>query len=118
MRGKIAFEERFVTPDLKDTIVRGVGWDPQEWAAMGAALQDTGEAHLGDNFYLTMSGNFHTPALVGAILHVGAGRLPFDADYPFERTADSAGWFDAVPISETGRRKTGRMSAATLLGLP
>jgi predicted TIM-barrel fold metal-dependent hydrolase len=72
---------------------------------------------LRENFYLTTSGNFHTPSLVGAMLQVGADRLLFATDYPFERTTDAAGWFDAAPISETDRRKIGRTNAATLLGL-
>ncbi len=72
---------------------------------------------LRENFYLTTSGNFHTPSLVGAISQVGADRLLFAADYPFERTADAAGWFDVAPISEADRHKIGRTNAERLLSL-
>ena len=48
MRGKIAFEEHFVTPELKDTIFPSIGWDPDEWTAMADQLQDTGERRLAD----------------------------------------------------------------------
>ena len=72
---------------------------------------------LRENFYLTTSGNFHTPSLIAAMLQVGADRMLFAADYPFERTADAADWFDHAPISETDRHRIGRTNAQGLLGL-
>lgn len=72
---------------------------------------------LRENFYLTTSGNFHSPSLIGAMLQVGADRILFAADYPFERTADAAGWFDGTPISEPDRLKIGRGNAEQLFGL-
>jgi 2,3-dihydroxybenzoate decarboxylase len=72
---------------------------------------------LRENFFITTSGNFHTPSLLGAMLQVGADRILFAADYPFERTAEAAEWFDSVPISEGDRRKIGRENAARLLGI-
>ena len=41
----------------------------------------------------------------------------YAADYPFERTAEAAEWFDNAPISELDRVKIGRTNAQTLLGL-
>jgi 2,3-dihydroxybenzoate decarboxylase len=72
---------------------------------------------LRENFWLTTSGNFHTPSLIGALLQVGADRLLFAADYPFEQPQEAAAWFDATPISETDRRKIGRTNAQRLLKL-
>jgi predicted TIM-barrel fold metal-dependent hydrolase len=72
---------------------------------------------LRENFFITTSGNFHTQSLQGAIMQVGADRILFAADYPFERTAEAAGWFDQVPISEGDRLKIGRTNAARLLGI-
>jgi gamma-resorcylate decarboxylase len=72
---------------------------------------------LRENFFITTSGNFHTQSLIGAILQVGADRILFAADYPFERTAEAAEWFDAVPISAADRQKIGRDNAARLLGI-
>lgn len=83
----------------------------------GAGLQRGPQELLRENFFLTTSGNFHTPSLIGAMLQVGADRLMFAVDYPFERGADAASWFDAAPISETDRVKIGRTNAAGLLGL-
>jgi 2,3-dihydroxybenzoate decarboxylase len=79
---------------------------------------DRGPAEiLRENFYITTSGNFHTASLLGAMLEVGADRILFAVDHPFERTAEGAAWFDAVPISEGDRRKIGRDNAARLLGI-
>jgi 2,3-dihydroxybenzoate decarboxylase len=72
---------------------------------------------LRENFFITTSGNFHTASLLGAMLQVGADRILFAADYPFERTAEAAAWFDSVPISEGDRLKIGRENAARLLGI-
>lgn len=72
---------------------------------------------LRENFHITTSGNYHTPSLLGAIAELGVDRVMFSADYPFERMADGAEWFDAVEISEADRLKVGRTNAAALLRL-
>lgn len=83
----------------------------------GSELQRLPQQVLRENFYLTTSGNFHTPSLIGAMLEVGADRLLFAADYPFERTSEAADWFDNAPISEPDRLKIGRTNAAKLLSI-
>jgi gamma-resorcylate decarboxylase len=80
-------------------------------------LEKPATQYLRDNFYVTTSGNFHTQSLVGTILELGADRILFAADYPFEQTSEAAGWFDAAPISDADREKIGRTNAERLLGL-
>ena len=63
------------------------------------------------NFYITTSGNFRTQTLIGAMLEVGADRIMFATDWPFENIDHAAVWFDAAPISEPDRRKIGRSNA-------
>jgi hypothetical protein len=70
------------------------------------------------NFHLTTSGNFRTQALMNAMLEIGADRIMFSVDYPFESCADAAGWFDATAISEPDRIKIGRTNALQLFRLP
>lgn len=73
--------------------------------------------YLRDNVYLTTSGNYHTPSLVGILLELGSDRLLFSADYPFEHLRDGAEWFDAAPISDRDRERIGSTNARRLLRL-
>ena len=70
-----------------------------------------------ENFYLTTSGNFHTPTLIDAILEIGADRILFSTDWPFENIDHAADWFDSATISEADRDKIGRRNAAALFKL-
>jgi predicted TIM-barrel fold metal-dependent hydrolase len=70
-----------------------------------------------ENFYLTTSGNFRTQTLLDAMSEVGADRILFSADYPFENVRDAAEWFDNASISEPDRVKIGRSNAERLFGL-
>ncbi|MES2188792.1 MAG: amidohydrolase family protein [Pseudomonadota bacterium] len=70
-----------------------------------------------ENFYLTTSGNFRTQTLIDAILEVGADRILFSTDWPFENVDHAANWFDAASISERDRLKIGRTNAVDLFKL-
>jgi gamma-resorcylate decarboxylase len=69
------------------------------------------------NFHLTTSGNFRTQTLIDAILEVGADRIMFSTDWPFENIDHAAAWFDAAAISEADRTKIGRTNALRLFKL-
>jgi 2,3-dihydroxybenzoate decarboxylase len=69
------------------------------------------------NFYLTTSGNFHTPTLLQAIGEIGADRILFSADWPFENIDHATSWFDVAEIGEAAREKIGRANAARLFKL-
>jgi gamma-resorcylate decarboxylase len=69
------------------------------------------------NFHVTTSGHFCTPSLIAAILTLGADRVLFAVDYPFEDHAQAALWFDAADIAEIDRRKIGRDNAMALFAL-
>ena len=73
--------------------------------------------YVRENFYVTTSGNFSTPALVLTVAQLGVDRVMFSVDWPFEEIAHAATWFDAVDISESDRLKIGRTNAARLLKL-
>lgn len=70
-----------------------------------------------ENFYLTTSGNFHTPTLNAAMVEIGADRILFSTDWPFENIDHAAIWFDDASISEANRQKVGRDNAAQLFKL-
>jgi len=69
------------------------------------------------NFHITTSGNFHTPALLNTMMVVGADRILFSTDWPFENIDHAAIWFDAATISEEDRIKIGRTNAQKLFKL-
>jgi 2,3-dihydroxybenzoate decarboxylase len=73
--------------------------------------------YFAENFYLTISGNFRTQTLIDAMLEIGADRILFSTDYPFEDVGQAVTWFDAAAISEADRLKIGRTNAVKLFKL-
>ncbi|ACM28723.1 MULTISPECIES: gamma-resorcylate decarboxylase [Rhizobium] len=73
--------------------------------------------YFNENFYITTSGNFRTQSLVDAMLEIGADRILFSTDWPFENIDHASDWFDTATISEADRLKIGRTNAATLFNL-
>jgi gamma-resorcylate decarboxylase len=68
-------------------------------------------AYLRDNFYVTTSGNFHTPALNNALTELGAGHVLYSTDYPYESMRVASDWFDVVDISQADQQLIGRDNA-------
>ena len=73
--------------------------------------------YLRENFYITTSGNFRTQALVDVITEVGADRVLYSVDYPFEDMGEAADWFDHAPIAESDRAKIAFGNARQLFRL-
>jgi 2,3-dihydroxybenzoate decarboxylase len=48
---------------------------------------------------------------------LGADRVMFSVDYPFEDMSEAAAWFDKAEISEADRSKIGRTNAIKLFKL-
>ena len=63
------------------------------------------------------SGNFSDQALINALLTVGADRILFAADYPYEMMEPAARWIERAPISENDRRKIAYGNARRLFRL-
>ena len=70
-----------------------------------------------DNFHLTTSGNFRTQTLINSMSEIGADRVMFSTDWPFENVDHAANWFDVASISEADRLRIGRTNAIELFGL-
>jgi predicted TIM-barrel fold metal-dependent hydrolase len=79
------------------------------------SLQRPPTTVLRENFHVTISGNYHTPSLIGVLSEMGADRVMFAVDHPFEDVADGAEWFDALDVGEDDRRNIGRLNAERLL---
>jgi predicted TIM-barrel fold metal-dependent hydrolase len=85
------------------------------WSPMGYPAKKKVSEYFAENFYVTTAGNFRDQSLVNSMLEIGADRILFSTDYPFEEVGKAASWFDAAPISEQDRRKIGRENAVKLL---
>ena len=69
------------------------------------------------NFHITTSGNFRTQSLIDAMLEIGADRILFSTDWPFENVDHACAWFDTASISASDRLKIGRANARALFKL-
>jgi gamma-resorcylate decarboxylase len=83
----------------------------------GRPAKRTMRDYFRNNFHITTSGHFCTQSLIHAILTIGADRVLFAVDYPFEDHAQGCIWFDAAEIAEADRIKIGRDNARALFGL-
>jgi 2,3-dihydroxybenzoate decarboxylase len=70
--------------------------------------------YLRENFYITTSGNFRTQALTDVILEVGADRVLYSVDYPFEDMVEAREWLDRAAISDPDRTKIACSNAQNL----
>jgi gamma-resorcylate decarboxylase len=122
MHGKIGLEEHFaISTPRPCRPCRTVG---RRWSLRGGVTAPKTYpakhplAHyFNRNFWLTTSGNFRTQTLIDAILEVGADRILFSTDWPFENVDHAAIWFDAASISDADRHKIGRTNALNLFNL-
>src|SRR5882724_7017985 len=73
--------------------------------------------YFNENFHITVSGNFCTQALLATMSVVGAGRIMFSTDWPFENIDHAADWFDQTPIAPADRQRIGRTNAVELFKL-
>ncbi len=73
--------------------------------------------YFNKNVWITTSGNFSTQSLQAAMAILGADRIMFSADWPFEDLQQASEWFDNAPIAELDRTKIGRTNACGLFNL-
>ena len=69
------------------------------------------------NFWCTTAGVCSDEPLRCAIDALGADRVMFSVDYPFERPEEAGKWIDAAPLSVEERAKICRENARSLLRL-
>jgi predicted TIM-barrel fold metal-dependent hydrolase len=77
-------------------------------------LQD----YLCENFYVSTSGIFSDQALIGAMLTIGADRILFACDYPYEVMEPAGRWIERAAISEGDRKKIAAGNARRLFRIP
>lgn len=73
--------------------------------------------YLKENIYVTTSGMFDDDALLHVYRKLGADRILFAVDYPYETCEEGASFVENLPIPEADRRKICHMNAQKLLAL-
>jgi 2,3-dihydroxybenzoate decarboxylase len=71
--------------------------------------------YLRHNLYITTSGVCDAPPLLCALLALGADRILFGTDYPFESMTEATAFLADAPVSEADRAKIGWRNASALL---
>ena len=74
-------------------------------------------SYLCENLYITTSGNFRTQSLTDVILEVGADRVLYSVDYPYEDVVEAQLWLDHCAISDADRMKIAHANARKLFRL-
>ncbi|MFH1652139.1 MAG: amidohydrolase family protein [Chloroflexota bacterium] len=87
------------------------------WQRQAVKLKKSPSEYLRDNFYVTTSGMCWYPALLCAILALGADRILFAADYPHESGKEAADFMMAAPISAADKEKIMHATAEKLFKL-
>ena len=73
--------------------------------------------YMRNNVHITTSGQFDDVAFHCALAAVGAPRIMFSVDYPYEEMEPAARWFDSTKLSEADRQAIGRGNAMRLFKL-
>ncbi|KAL1582553.1 2,3-dihydroxybenzoate decarboxylase [Cladosporium halotolerans] len=84
---------------------------------LGLSCKKTIREYFEQNLWITTSGHFSTSTLQFCLGEVGADRILFSIDYPFESFGDACDWYDDVKMNNSDKKKIGRDNAKKLLKL-
>jgi 2,3-dihydroxybenzoate decarboxylase len=85
---------------------------------LGLSCKKTIREYFAQNIWITTSGHFSTLTLEYCIAEIGADRLLFSIDYPFESFGDACDWYDSVELkTKKDVVKIGRDNAKKLFKL-
>jgi 2,3-dihydroxybenzoate decarboxylase len=73
--------------------------------------------YVKENIFVTTSGVFSAAPLLCTYLELGADRILFAVDYPFESNLKAVQFMDTAPICDSDREKIYHLNAEKLLGL-
>ncbi|MFC1937202.1 amidohydrolase family protein [Chloroflexota bacterium] len=83
----------------------------------GGKLEKLPSQYIKDNFFVTTSGMCWYPALLCAYLGLGADKILFAVDYPFQSNNESVGFMDTASICDSDKEKIYHSNAERLLTL-
>jgi 2,3-dihydroxybenzoate decarboxylase len=78
-------------------------------------LEKKPSQYVKDNFLVTTSGMFWQPALLCAYLALGADRILFAVDYPYESNREAVEFMEMAPICDSDKEKIFHLNAEKLL---
>ncbi len=81
------------------------------------AIRKKPSEYLRQNFWITVSGMFFEPAFLCVYLALGADRITFASDYPFEKCKQAVEFIEKLPICETDKKKVMYLNARKLFNL-
>ena len=85
------------------------------WKGKKPRIERQPSDYVKANFTITISGVFFVPAFLCAYLGLGADRIAFAVDYPYERTEEAVRFIKEAPISDLDRERICYGNAARLL---
>jgi len=85
------------------------------WKGKKPRIEKRPSDYVKANFTITISGMFFVPAFLCAYLGLGADRIAFAVDYPYERTEEAVRFIKEAPISERDKERICYGNAAKLL---
>ncbi|MCB4771332.1 amidohydrolase family protein [Ancylobacter sp. Lp-2] len=80
-------------------------------------LKEAPSFYLKRNMFVTTSGQFDNVPLLAALSALGADKVLFSVDYPYEDSTAAGRFFDAAPIDDTTREKVARLNAISVMNL-
>ncbi|MFC1893910.1 amidohydrolase family protein [Chloroflexota bacterium] len=90
------------------------------WAKRSPSSKDCSKKpseYARDNFYITTSGMFSQPALLCSNLALGADRILFAVDYPYESNKEAVAFIESIPICDSDKEKISHLNAERVLKL-
>ncbi|PGH23671.1 hypothetical protein AJ80_02277 [Polytolypa hystricis UAMH7299] len=91
--------------------------DIEKPLGLSKTCKKTIHEYFRENIWITTSGHFSTATLQYCIGQVGADRILFSVDFPYETYDDACQWYDKAEINLTDKVKIGRENAKKLLKL-
>ena len=91
--------------------------DIEKPLGLNKTCKKTIHEYFKENIWITTSGHFSSATLQYCIHQVGADRILFSVDYPYESYEDACHWFDAAEINLQDKVNIGRENAKKFLRL-
>lgn len=85
------------------------------WKGKNPRIEKKPSDYVKRNFTITIGGMFFFPAFMCAFLALGADRIAFAVDYPYEKTEEAVRFIKEAPISDPDKEKICYSNAARLL---